>query len=331
MTTSTATRADTSTATHRGGAGSRVLLGAIFGIPTVIALMLLAFAAPALSSGAKDLPLAVSGPAPAVAQLTGMLGKTSPGTFDGATYPTAQEAATAIREREAIGGLSVAPTGVTVQTAAGAGAPYSALLKGIGAQLAAKGQQVTYTELAPMPQDDPAGAALTTLGLPLIFGGMASAAALVLAYRGSAAGRLGGVLAISALGGLVATAILQHGFGVLDGSYWLTSAAVAAGIAAISATVVGLGSLLGVAGIGLGAVLMLFVANPLSGLATGPAWLPQPWGQIGQYLPVGAAATAMRSAAYFDGAGATRAWVVLATWIVAGVLLALIPRRPAAG
>ena len=39
MTTSTATRADTSTTTHRGGAGSRVLLGAIFGIPTVIALI----------------------------------------------------------------------------------------------------------------------------------------------------------------------------------------------------------------------------------------------------------------------------------------------------
>lgn len=305
----------------------RVLLGTILGIPTVIALMLLAFAAPALHSGAKDLPLAVSGPAPAVAQVAGMLSKASPGAFDVTTYATAEEAADAIRDREAIGGLSVAPTGLTVQTAAGAGAPYSALLKGIGAHLAASGQHVTYSELAPLPQDDPAGSAVTTLGLPLIFGGMASAAALVLAYRGTGLGRLAGVLAISALGGLAATAILQLGFGVLEGSYWLTAAAVAAGIAAISATVVGLGSILGAAGIGLGAVLMLFVANPLSGLATGPAWLPQPWGEIGQYLPVGAAGTAIRSAAYFDGAGAAHAWLVLAAWIAVGAALTLIPRR----
>ena len=59
------------------------------------------------------------------------------------------------------------------------------------------------------------------------------------------------------------------------------------GIAAISLTVLGLNSLLGLAGIGLGAVLMLFVANPLSGLATGAAWLPSPWGTLGQYLPLG--------------------------------------------
>ncbi|WP_284284732.1 hypothetical protein [Arsenicicoccus piscis] len=42
----------------------RVLLGAILGIPTVIALMLLAFAAPALHSGAKDLPWRSAVPRP---------------------------------------------------------------------------------------------------------------------------------------------------------------------------------------------------------------------------------------------------------------------------
>ena len=116
-----------------------------------------------------------------------------------------------------------------------------------------------------------------------------------------------------------------------DGNVLLVSAAVAAGIAAVSATVVGLGLLLGPAGIGLGAVLMLFVSNPISGLATGPAWLPQPWGEIGQYLPIGAAGTAMRSAAYFDGGGATQAWIVLACWIVGGILLAVGGARRGGG
>lgn len=305
----------------------RALVGLVLGIPTVIALMLLAFAAPALHSGANELPLAVSGPPPAVAQVSGALQARSPGTFEITTFPSADAAAQAIRDRAAIGGLALGPQGLTVQTAAGAGAPYAALLKGMGAQFASTGQHVAYEELAPLPASDPAGAGLTALGLPLIFGGVASAAALVLAHRGSRGTRIGAVLAVAIVGGLVATAILQFGFGALEGNYLLTSTAVAAGIAAVSATVLGLGNLLGAPGIGLGAVLMLFVANPLSGLAAGPAWLPQPWGEIGQYLPLGAAATAMRSAAYFDGAGATHAWIVLGVWIVGGLLLALVPGR----
>ncbi len=319
-----------SPATSHGRSGARILVGLILGIPAVIALMLLAFAAPALHSGPSNLPLAVSGPPPAVAQVTGMLQQRAPGTFEVTTYASAEDAAVAIGEREAIGGIAVGPTGVTIQTAAGAGAPYSALLKGMGAQLTQTGQHVTYTELAPLPSGDPAGTGLTTLGLPLIFGGMATATALVLVYRGSTRARIGGLLAVSIVGGFVATAILA-GFGALDGNVLLVSAAVAAGIAAVSATVVGLGLLLGPAGIGLGAVLMLFVSNPISGLATGPAWLPQPWGEIGQYLPIGAAGTAMRSAAYFDGAGATQAWIVLACWIVGGILLAVGGARRGGG
>lgn len=74
------------------------------------------------------------------------------------------------------------------------------------------------------------------------------------------------------------------------------------------------------AGIGIGAVLLLFLSNPLAGLATGPQWLPAPWGAIGQFLPAGAAGTAMRSAAYFDGAGSGSAFLVLGCWLLLGIL-----------
>jgi hypothetical protein len=69
------------TSTDHGGQ-RRKLAGIVLGLTTVIALMVLAFAAPALNSGAKDLPLAVSGPEPAVARLTSTLETGSPGTFD---------------------------------------------------------------------------------------------------------------------------------------------------------------------------------------------------------------------------------------------------------
>ena len=67
------------------------------------------------------------------------------------------------------------------------------------------------------------------------------------------------------------------------------------GIAATCFSVLGLGQLLGNPGIGLAAVLLVLVGNPLSGLATGPEMLPPPWGTIGQLLPPGATGTLMRS------------------------------------
>lgn len=72
---------------------------------------------------------------------------------------------------------------------------------------------------------------------------------------------------------------------------------------------------------------MLFVSNPLSGMMAGPWFLPQPWGAIGQYLPLGAGGTVMRSAAYFDGAGAGQAWIVLIGWMLVGIALAYIGGR----
>ena len=302
------------------------LAALMVGIAIVIGLMLAAFAGPALNSGAADLPLAVSGPAPAVAQVSATLDQARPGAFRVTTFATASDAADAITRRDAIGGIAIGADGVTIQTAAGAGAPYKQALTAIGAQLTAAGQHVTYAELVPTTPADPAGTALGTLALPLVFGGMAGAVALLFGLKGDRRTRLVGAVGIALLGGFTATAILQFGFQALAGSYWLTSLAVAAGIGAIGLTVLGLGSLIGTPGVALGAVTMLFVANPLSGLATGPAWLPQPWGAIGQFLPVGAAGTAIRSAAYFGGAGAGAAWLVLAAWIALGVVLVLLSR-----
>jgi hypothetical protein len=309
------------------GVERRKLAGIVLGLTAVIALMVLAYAGPALNAGPKDLPLAVSGPEPAVGRLISSLDAGSPGAFEVTAFDSAEGVADQIREGKAIGGIAVSESGVALYTAAGAGAPYLALLNGVGAQLEASGHAVTYSELAPTTEDDPAGSGVATLGLPLIFGGMASAAALLLAYRGSVTSRVMAAFTLAVLEGFAAAAILQFVFGSFDGSYWLTAAALSAGIAAISFTVLGLGLLIGYPGIAVGAVLMLFVSNPLSGLASGPAWLPQPWGEIGQYLPVGATASAIRSAAYFDGSGSAHAGLVLAAWALCGLALALAAGR----
>ena len=156
----------------------------------------------------------------------------------------------------------------------------------------------------------------------MIFGGMSSAVAFSTMFKKSRRKQIIGAIGVAILGGIIASATLYFGFGAFEANFWPTTAVIMLGIAAISLTVLGLNSLLGLAGIGLGAVLMLFVANPLSGLATGAAWLPSPWGTLGQYLPLGAAGTAIRSSAFFDGAAMGKPVTILVCWIVVGLGLA---------
>jgi hypothetical protein len=77
-------------------------------------------------------------------------------------------------------------------------------------------------------------------------------------------------------------------------------------------------------GLVVGSLLALLLGNPLSGLASAPEMLPSGWGAFGQLLPQGAAATLLRSTAFFSGAGATSAVVVLTCWVAAGATLVVI-------
>ena len=79
------------------------------------------------------------------------------------------------------------------------------------------------------------------------------------------------------------------------------SVVVALAIAATAWTILGLRSALGLAGLGVGAVLLILLGNPLSGLASAPELLPAGWGTLGQFLPPGAAGSLLRSSAFFDG------------------------------
>jgi hypothetical protein len=118
--------------------------------------------------------------------------------------------------------------------------------------------------------------------------------------------RVAGLALFAILAGLATTAVL-HGLGVLTGGYLAEAGVVALLALAISGAVSGLGALLGAPGLGLGALLVFLVGNPVSGLASAPELLPKPWGTIGQLLPPGAGASALRSVAYFAGAPGRRA------------------------
>lgn len=303
------------------------LLTVLIGVPTVLIVMLLCFLTPSLNSGAKDLPLAVAGPPQVTTQITSALEAKAPGSFETTTYDQPDQARQAVKDREAIGAVTVGPKGVNVVTASGAGTPYSQLLKGIGTGLEATGQHVTYEDVAPMTSKDPTGVTISSLALPLAFGGNVSAILLMTLLKKSPWLRLLGSILMSATSGLAITALLQFGFHTIDGGFWMTAGALSLGIAAISLTLIGAKDLFGFAGLGVVGFLLLFVSNPLSGIATGPQWLPAPWGEIGQLMPIGAAGTTMRSAVFFGGAGAGQAVIVLVCWVLVGLTMSTLGTR----
>jgi hypothetical protein len=94
-------------------------------------------------------------------------------------------------------------------------------------------------------------------------------------------------------------------------------------VMAIAGVVAGLHAAFGEAGAIAGALTMVLIGNPFSGVGTAPEMLPQPVGAIGQLMPPGAGGSLLRSTGLFDGAAAGRHVAVLAVWAVAGIALLL--------
>jgi hypothetical protein len=301
------------------------------GVVAVQALLVGLFAWPAANAEPRDLPVVVAGPAPAAEQFAGRLRAARPDGFDITTLPDAAAADRALRDRDAYAAFVVVPDGVTLHTASAASPTVAQLLGQAAGQLG--GQQVQVTDVVPTDRDDPRGAGFAAGFLPLAMTSLligAALTALVTGWRG----RLFGVVAYAVLAGLLATLVLQQWLGVLPDQYLANAAAIGVFALAASATVAGLGSVLGYPGVGLGALLVFLVANPLSGVNAAPELLPKPWGDVGQWLPVGAGGSVLRSAAYFDWAGAGRPLAVLSAYAVVGLLLVVVGgfgrgRRPA--
>jgi len=181
------------------------------------------------------------------------------------------------------------------------------------------GREPRVVDVVPADPDDPRGAALSAAVLPLVLAGVLTGLMIGLVRR-PGLGQACALVVASALAGLVAVAIAQGWLGVIGGD-WLTNAGVLGlTVLAIAAGAAGLFALLGRAGLALGALLMVLLGNPLSGVPSAPELLPRPFGLIGQLLPPGAGGTLLRSAAFFDGNATSRPLTVLTLWAVLGLL-----------
>lgn len=130
---------------------------------------------------------------------------------------------------------------------------------------------------------------------------------------------------------MAATAIAHSWLGVVTGDRWTEAGVIGLTVLAIASAVAGLAALLGTKGIGLGALLMVLLGNSFSGVTSAPELLPEPVGAVGQWLPPGAGGSLLRSAAFFDGAAASGAALILAAWAVVGLIAVLMGGRGKAG
>ncbi|MEU5760317.1 hypothetical protein [Nocardia sp. NPDC047648] len=292
------------------------------------ALMLIAFAWPAANIAPRDLPLAVTGPQ--AAMVTGKLAEHSPGAFEITTPADEAAARAAIEDREVYGAIVTGDGPPRVLVASGASPAVAQQLTQIGQQLSGA-PAARVEDVVAADSDDPRGTAFGAMVLPLVMSGIAAGVLLSLLIPGIG-GKLVGLATFGVAGGLLGMAIIQGWMSVVPGSYPLLAAVAGLVSFAVAGAVVGLAAVLGRAGIGIAALTMLLIGNPFSAATSAPELLPQPWGAVGQLLPPGAAASLLRSVAFFDGAAATGPLVVLLVWSALALALlgvAALRGRPA--
>lgn len=301
------------------------MLALTFGIPVVICLMLWAFLAPSFAAGPSGVPIAIAGPEPVKEKLMSQMEQQEEHP-DLISVDAPEEAKEMVEQREAVGAVVVGAGEATVYKASGNGNAYAQMLDGMAKRMETTGAKVVVEDLAPVTNEDPQSTGIALLGLPLAFGGIISAVLSTFLFRGHKWMKLLALTGIAALGAVAVVWMLHGVYGTFGGNIFLEWLGIALGILATSAMTAGLAALIGMAGIGIGAVLTIFVANPLSGLATGPWLLPAGWSTLGQLMPIGSTGFLMRSIAYFDGSGAARAWYTLLAWVIIGVIMLAFDR-----
>ena len=307
--------------------------GVVALLTILISAILTAFAWPAARASVHDIPIAVAGPAASADQVVAALEERSPGAFDITRVSDTAAADTAIRNRDVYGAIDVTSGKPGVIVASAASPVIAQALQALGTALTqpssptgsagSAGSAGSVRDLAPLSSEDPRGAGLSAGSLPLVLGGMLAALLLTNRIRG-AVQRLTGALIYSVTGGLAMAAILQFWLGSIKGDYWANAGVIALSVAATSFTILGLEALLGTIGFSIGAVLMMLLGNPLSGTTSAPEMLPGRSGQLGQFLPPGAAGRLLRSTAFFDGHAALQPVLVLLAWLVVGAALVVV-------
>lgn len=205
------------------------------------------------------------------------------------------------------------------------GAQAAAQLEQMKAQAEqASAMAVKTTAVVSLSESDSSGSGIAVAAFPLVIGGILGGSFSALRVNGTWR-RFATATLYAVIGGALTALILNVWFGLIPGDFATLWAAFSATYLATASFIVGVSALAApIVGLGVGAVITMFIGNPISGASMPSVFLPGAWGQIGQMMVPGASSTLLRSIAYFPEAATSGQWLVLGSWIAFGLLAGVI-------
>ncbi|MEO7123095.1 MAG: hypothetical protein ABI400_08285 [Lacisediminihabitans sp.] len=286
----------------------------------IMVALVIAFALPGIHSAPRDVPITIVGSPSQRTQIEAALDKAGEGVWHYQSAPTATIAQDEILGRAVYGAFVATDTGAKLYYASAASEAVATLLTQTEAHLAAAtGGPVATKDVSSFTSGDPRGIGLAAGALPIALGGWVAAVGIIMLIAGTWQ-RLATAGGFAIVGGFALIGVL-YGIGTLQGNYLGNSLAAMLAIGATSFLVLGLQRFLKAIGIGIAALVLIVLGNPLSGLSSAPELLPQPWGALGQLLPPGATGTLLRNVSFFDGHAIGLPVTVLFAWLVLGLVM----------
>ncbi|GAA3531192.1 DUF3533 domain-containing protein [Nonomuraea rosea] len=306
-------------------------MGKIIGLVVGVALLGMLFAGSFLGAFHQPephgVPVAVVAPGEQVRQLQAGIDQRRRGAFELREYTSADVARAALLDRE-VDAVLVPQEGRLVVAGAGGRTGATVITAAFQAATQAQGRALRVEDAVPLPPGDSGGISGMFYVLSLVLPGIALAVLLSQVAPGLGLGGRAGVLMAGSLVAGTANAWLADAvFGALPGRFgWLVL--VSSGISlTIGLVVAGLVKLLGTPGVGVAALLFIPIGLPASGGPLGARYIPEWYAAIGQFLPIGPAADAVRNTVFFGGAALWTPVGILTLWGLLGLVLLALPGR----
>jgi len=268
-----------------------------------------------------DIKVGLVGPTPALEQMSTGFASNAPGAFAFTTYASEDAARAAIDDRSVDGALVLASGGPRLIVAGAAGDAVTGVITGAFTNVfKAQGQTLTVETVHPFAGVDPHGLILFFVVLAVVVSTLVAQAGFGLRSQSGFGLRLIVVVVYAVLAALVGMGMAWLIAGDYGSGFWVATALVALGSAAVGAVVAG-SARLGAPGVVLAAIIVVLLDLVSSGGPLGSNLLPDFYRWLAPGMPVAQLYSAMRSALYFDSGGIGIPIAVLGAWLAGGLLL----------
>ena len=272
-----------------------------------------------------DIKVGLAGPAPVVQQISTAFASNAPGAFQFTTYASEDAARAAIDDRSVDGALVVSSGGPRLIVAGAAGDAVTGVITGAFTNVfKAQGQTLSVETVHPFVSVDPHGLILFFVVLAVVVSTLVAQAGFGLRSQSGFGLRLVVVVVYAVLAALVGMGMARWIAGDYGSGFWVATALVALGSAAVGAVVAGSARLLGAPGVVLAAIIVVLLDLVSSGGPLGSNLLPDFYRWLAPGMPVAQLYSGMRSALYFDNGGIGMPIAVLGAWLAGGIVLMVL-------